>query len=240
MSKSSFTITETKGGISVKKKSNTMANLIENDLAFERTRENNAEFGRAGKAASLFLDAFSPILPSHITRGAYPRLQSAFFAALQQDPENERGERQIALGDLEKLRRFELNNAYKLKSYRVQENMALIDRATGILKVNLPAYVPSNFKRPKKSTHLKMTIGGASIDFVNERFTNAFMATDFVRINKTPVEGFSLEVNLEANSVHPLFMLFSIEFHEVMFGKSGRFRNKKYDAVQIVAVSPRP
>src|SRR3954451_16181300 len=80
-----------KGGISPDK--------IANDPAFERTRENNAEFSRAGKAAKLLRTAFRPIIQNASDSRMVSRLTARMFAVLKQDGVNARGQRNVIDGE---------------------------------------------------------------------------------------------------------------------------------------------
>ena len=240
MTKSNLSITETKNGVSIKKKSNTLARRIESDASYERTRENNAEFGRALKASSLFSDAFRLMIPPHIRRDVMPRLQAVFMKVIQADAVNERGLRQVAQGDPDLLHRFEFNSKRGLKRTLIQDGATIIDRAAGTMKVEIPAFSPLLLEKPQNATHLRLTIGGAAIDFGNERISNAYVSGEHLLITKAPFAPQSLEVNVEAGSTHPLFMVMGIEFFELLHGRMTSFRNRAYDAVQVLAVSPRP
>jgi hypothetical protein len=53
-----ITFFKSKDGYMVRQKGGVPADKILTDPAFQRTRENNAEFGRAGKACRLFRNVF--------------------------------------------------------------------------------------------------------------------------------------------------------------------------------------
>ncbi|RYE50360.1 MAG: hypothetical protein EOP48_19905, partial [Sphingobacteriales bacterium] len=57
-----MTFYKTRDGYVVREKTTVDANRIANDLAYQRTRENGAEFGRAGKAGRCLRTAFKSLL----------------------------------------------------------------------------------------------------------------------------------------------------------------------------------
>lgn len=57
-----ITFVKTKDGYIAKEKTGLTGERIANDPAFQRTRENGAEFGRAGKAGKMLRTAFRSLL----------------------------------------------------------------------------------------------------------------------------------------------------------------------------------
>lgn len=235
-------VKDTKGGISIKRKSGTMARRIANDESFERTREINAEFARAGTAAGVFVDAFRSILARHVARDAQHRLLKLFTKVIQEDAVNEHGQRTVAGGSLDELKRFNFNSAKIFSRGVVPNQAASIDRATGIMKVDFPDISLNSLQKPNSATHLRLMIGGADIDFEKEYVYNAFAATDYILIGKepAPIPASTLSVNLPAGSEHPQFLIAAIQFFKLEHGKMSPLRNRSHDAAQLVAASGRP
>ncbi|MBO9205253.1 MULTISPECIES: hypothetical protein [Niastella] len=68
------------------------------DPAFECSRENTAEFSRAGRAARWLHHGISPGLRNTAHRYASGRLSKSMYKVPQSDPVNERGERKVPKG----------------------------------------------------------------------------------------------------------------------------------------------
>src|SRR5687767_12450782 len=90
------TFVRTKGGVyRAQPKTSVNKERILSDRAFERTRENNAEFGRACKAAALLRLACTFQLKNQKTAGLTPRLMSEMMKVVKLDLVNVRGMRKV-------------------------------------------------------------------------------------------------------------------------------------------------
>ncbi len=153
----------TKGGVSKEK--------IYNDPAFQRTRENMAEFGRAGKAGKLLRTCLNGLLVNSKDSSRVGRLTRAFTIVVKADATNERGMRNVIDGEAELMEGFEMNKNGALTSTLYAPFTATIDRVAGTLVVDIPSFVPLNMvKAPAGTTHFKINSAGAAIDFENETY----------------------------------------------------------------------
>lgn len=91
-------------------------NRIQNDPAFQRTRENGSEFGRAGKGGKVLRNAIRVLLQNAKDKRVVSRLTKDLVAIVKTDTTNERGLRTIQDGDLSLLERFEFNLNGKFRS----------------------------------------------------------------------------------------------------------------------------
>ncbi|MCW3808140.1 hypothetical protein OM074_21150, partial [Marinilabiliaceae bacterium D04] len=96
-------LARTKGGVDGER--------IKKDPAFARTRENGAEFGRAGKAGKLLRSALKTPIAQSADKKVSSRLTSQMVKVIQADVTNGRGERNVVDGDLNLLQGFEFNAA---------------------------------------------------------------------------------------------------------------------------------
>src|SRR3954470_5561000 len=94
-----------KGGVSGKR--------IATDPKFQRTRENGAEFGAAGKAGKVLRTAFRSLLQSTADKRMVSRLTREMIRVLQADAKNERGMRKVIDGEAALLEGFEFNDQGK-------------------------------------------------------------------------------------------------------------------------------
>jgi hypothetical protein len=84
---------------------------------------------------------------------------------------NPRGLRNVIDGEAEFLQDFEINIHGKLSTTLYAPYTVAIDRTTGILSVEIPAFVALNMvAAPSGATHFKINVAGAEIDFEGNRF----------------------------------------------------------------------
>src|SRR5690242_15123541 len=85
------TFYKSKDGYLAKEKSGVPADRIANDPVFQRTRENGAEFGRAGKAGKILRNALRALLQNASDFRMVSRLTTEFIDVIQADVTNARG-----------------------------------------------------------------------------------------------------------------------------------------------------
>src|SRR5690606_27591881 len=142
---------------------------IMNDPAFQRTRENGSEFGRAGKGGKLIRDAIRVLLQNAKDKRVTSRLTKELVVVVQSDPVNERGLRTRQEGDLELLKGFNFNLNGKLNTTLFAPFTFNYDRVTGDVILDLVPFSPTlRIAAPGGTTHFKLVMGGAELDFENE------------------------------------------------------------------------
>lgn len=219
-----------KGGVS--------ADRLKNDPAFQRTRENGEEFGRAGAAGKLLRMAFRTYLQNASDNRMVSRLTKEMIAVVQADATNTRGQRNVLDGELEILEGFEFNIDGKISTTIYTSFTATIDRVTGALQVSIPSFSPANaIAAPEGATHLKLISAGASIDF--EGGTIESVTSESAEIAIAPVAAPAVDLlnQLTANSTHPLFLVLGIEFYQKVNGISYPLKNGRFNGLSIVRVS---
>jgi hypothetical protein len=87
---------------------------IQNDPAFQRTRENGAEFGRAGKGGKVIWNAIRVLLQNAKDKRVASRLTKDLVAITKTDTINARGLRTLQYGNLNLLENFDFNLNGKL------------------------------------------------------------------------------------------------------------------------------
>jgi hypothetical protein len=103
-------------GFLAREKGGVDADRIKNDPNFERTRENGAEFGRAGAAGKLLRTALRALLINIADSRMTSRLTREMVKVIQADSTNVRGQRNVIDGEAELLNGFEFNLDGKLGS----------------------------------------------------------------------------------------------------------------------------
>lgn len=108
---------------------------IASDPAFQRTRENMAEFARAGKACKTLRNAIRPVLQNAKDSRVTSRLTSEMMKVIKADSTSTRGQRNVIDGETELLEGFNCNSNAPLGSTLYLAYAATIARATGELSV---------------------------------------------------------------------------------------------------------
>lgn len=211
---------------------------IASDPAFQRTRENNSEFGRAGKAGQLFRKAFNTLLVNSADNRMTSRLHKLMVKVIQTDLVSGRGMRNVIDGEAELLKDFEFNIRGKLASNFFAAYEGSIDRVTGAIKVTVPSFIPSvMITAPAGTTHYKIISGGAAIDFESGSFTIATSASTALPWNESSTAVLNQTNQVTAASTKPLFLVFGIEYYQEVNASMYPLKNGSYNPLAIVEVS---
>jgi len=211
---------------------------IANDPSFQRTRENNSEFGRAGKAGQLFRKAFNSLLVNSADNRMASRLHRAMVQVIQTDLVSDRGLRNVIDGEAELLKGFEFNIKGKLDSNFFVPYVSAIDRVTGAITVTVPSFVPTTMiTAPSGTTHYKIISGGAEIDFENNRFTIATSASAALPWNGNSSAVLKQTNQVNPESTKPLFLVLGIEYYQEVNGIMYPLKNGSYNPLALVDVS---
>jgi hypothetical protein len=228
---------KTQDGYLARKKSRVSAKRIRTDPAFARTRENIAEFTRSGRAAKLLRTAFSSLLHSAADNRVTSRLNGAMMKVIQADLVNPRGRRNVVDGEAVLLEGFEFNQKGSLTNTFKAIFTPSIDRATGNMTVDIPAFRSAHeIQVPEGATHFRLKAGGAAIDFENNKYSLATSEGAELPITEQTQEALQLAHAVPANSVFPLFLVFGIEFLQLVNGAYSPLNNGAFNALAIVKV----
>lgn len=232
-----ITFYKSKDGYLAREKGGIPADRIANDPAFQHTRENGAEFGRAGKAGKVLRNAIRALLQNASDSRMVSRLTTEMVRVIQEDVTNTRGLRNVIDGEAELLAGFEFNISGKLGTTLYAPFTATVDRAAGTLVANIPAFVPLNMvAAPGGTTHFKIVSAGAEVDFENESFVADSQATAILPWDANPTAVINLNNAVTANSTHPLFLMLGIEFYQQVNGQMYPLKNGAYNALAIADV----
>ncbi|MBN8832964.1 MAG: hypothetical protein ABS68_07825 [Niastella sp. SCN 39-18] len=233
-----ITFYKSKDGYLAREKGGVSADKIANDPAFQRTRENGAEFGRAGKAGKVLRTSLRALLQNASDSRMVSRLTTEMLKVVQADTTNTRGQRNVIDGEAELLQGFEFNINGKLGTTLYAPFTAAIDRATGALTVDIPAFVPIHMiAAPGGSTHYKIISAGVEVDFENETYVVDSQDTAIQPWDATATAAISLANAVTAASTHPLFLALGIEFYQEVNGQMYPLKNGAYNALALVQVS---
>ncbi len=231
------TFFRTSDGFLVRQNNPISASRMATDPAFQRTRENGAEFGRAGKAGKLLRQAFRPLLQHASDSKMVSRLTTEMMKVIQADATSERGLRNVLDGEAALLTGFDFNAGGKLGTTLYAPYTASINRATGALTVDVPSFVPVNvLSAPEGATHYQLLSAGAVVDFENQSFVMDDASTAPLPIDSSPSAGQQLESQVTPASTKPLFLILGIAFYQQVNGTLYPLKNGAFNALQIVAV----
>ena len=232
-----ITFLKTRDGYLAKEKTHISADRIANDPAFRRTRENGAEFGRAGKAGKLLRNAFRASIQSASDAKVVGRLVKSLMAVIKTDTTSDRGLRNIMLGNQNLLLGFEFNVNAKLSTTLYAPYTFNIDRVTGAVSVDLVSFIAANMiAAPGGTTHFKLRAEAAAVDFAQESSVSSLAETALLPWDQSATAVINLQNNLPANSTGPIILVVGIEFSQEVNGNQYPLNNGAYNALAVVAV----
>ena len=233
-----ITFYKTKDGHLAREKGSLDANRIKNDPAFQRTRENGAEFGRAGTAGKTLRTALRTLLLNSSDSRMVSRLTQSMVKVIQADTTSERGLRNVIDGEAELLTGFEFNIRGKLGTSMFAPYTGGINRVSGEISVDIPSFIPSNMiAAPSGTTHFKITSAGAEIDFEADTFVSSNAETAILPWDFTATAVISQINNVTPASTKPLFLALGIEFFQQVNGSMYPLKNGAFNPLALVQVS---
>jgi len=233
-----ITFYKSKDGFMAREKGGLDATRIANDPAFQRTRENGAEFGRAGKAGKYLRTALRSLLQNVSDSRMIARLTKEMMRVIKADEINPRGFRNVIDGEAEFLKGFEFNVNSKLGTTLFAPFVGTVNRVAGELSVGIPSFVPVNMiAAPSGTTHFKIVSAGAEIDFESGNYTADSKTSASIPWDASGTAVISLVNNVSANSTKPLFLVLGIEFYQEVNGSMYSLKNGAFNALALVEVS---
>lgn len=232
-----ITFYKSKDGFIAKEKGGIEASRIATDPAFQRTRENGAEFGRAGKAGKLLRTAFKPLMIHAKDKRMVGRLTQQMVVVLQADSLNKRGLRTVTDGAPELLTGFEFNINGKLSTSLFAPIVPTIDRAAGILSITIDPFDPSKMiNTPAGTTHFKIIAAGAAINFENDTYEVKSSESGLLPWTGDLTAPINLVQTVTPGSTHPLFMVVGLEFFQEVNGEMYSLKSEAFNPLSLVAV----
>jgi hypothetical protein len=232
------TFYKSKDGYLVREKGGVSADRIASDPAFARTRENQAEFGRAGKAGKLLRIAIRPLLQSASDSRMVSRLHKAMMQVVKADSTSSRGQRNVLDGELQLLEGFEFNANGKLGQTFFVLFTTSIDRAAGTLRIALPSFAPLQMiSAPAEATHYQLVAGGGGVGFEDNTHTLQLYSSGILALTPTPGAASNIDFTVPAGTTHPLFLFMGISFFQEVNGSHYSLKNGAYNALAVVKVS---
>lgn len=232
-----LTFFKSKDGYMVKSKSGVSADRIATDDAFQRTRENNAEFGRAGKASKMLRTSLRNIISNTKDSRMVSRLTAHMLKVVQADETNDCGLRKVIDGEATLVEGFDFNINAKLSATVFTPYTVEWDAVSGKATVNIPAFIPKvGIVAPAGTTHYRLFAGIAAVDFEGTTYVGSTATSDAFVFGIDSSADTALALNTEANSIHPVFIAFGVEFLQQVNKKLYSLNNGAFNACIVIKV----
>lgn len=233
-----ITFYKTQDGHLAREKGGIDASRIASDPAFQRTRENGSEFGRAGKAGKILRTSLRALLINSADGRMVSRLTQKMVKVIQADTTSVRGLRNVIDGEAELLQGFEFNIRGKLGTSLFAPFVGTIDRVAGTITVAIAPFIPANMiAAPSGTTHFKIISAGSEVDFEAETFVEAHTETAILPWDNTLTVAISQENAVTAASTKPLFLALGVEFYQEVNGQMYPLKNGAFNPLALVTVS---
>jgi hypothetical protein len=231
-----LTFFKTKTGYQAREKGGVSADRIANDPAYLRTRENNAEFGRACSSSKKLRDVLRSIILLTSDTKMANRLTSRMARIIKADSVNIRGERKVLPQNVGMLKDFSFNASALLNTTFFVNYLTSFDRVSGEILIELLAFNPEvAIAKPAGATHYQFNAAAAIIDFEGEGSTLESTTTASSSLI-TSVAAKQIILNLPPNSTLPMLLVFGISFYQEVNGISYSLNNGAYNAIGIIAI----
>ena len=226
-----------RGDYMARKKGGINGDRIKSERSFRRTRENMAEFARACVASKLLRTALRSSVQFLGDGSASNRLTAAMMRVLKADTLSRRGERNVVKGNVSLLQGFEFNRKAELRKTLLQQFTTSIDRATGNMVVDIPAFIPETMiVVPEGATHLRFRAAGVAVDFAAETFSITTAESPEVPISEEAQGPVQLTVTVPAASSLPLLLVVGIEFQQLANGVVFPLSNGAFNGIAIAKI----
>ena len=190
---------------------------IKNDPAFQRTRENGQEFGRAAKAGKVLRTAFRILIQNAKDRHVVGRMTKSMLEIVKSDKSNLRGQRTVQTGNQSLLRGFDFNIGSPLGSTIYAGYSLAIDRASGTVTITISEFIPDQILSfPSGATHFNLISGVGAIDYSTEAFQVSIVKSADIVIDNTPHELLAQSHELNTNGEQDIYVVLGVEFVEVI------------------------
>ncbi len=222
-------LVKTKGGVSKER--------IQNDPAFERTRENGSEFGRSATSGKLLRMGVRNMMVKAKDNRVSSRLTQVMTQIKNTDASSVRGERNVGKGLATSegktiLKGFNFNNRALLSS--VLFAPFSVDTPTG--EISIQNLKPKNdISYPSGTTHVSL-----SSAYLRINFDSAVSSIEYSPVLNIPINSPSSSQTLTPAGVptgagNDVFVLL-VEFFQEMNGVQYPLKNGAYNVLNIVEV----
>lgn len=218
-----------KGGIS-KEQFETKPSLVN----ARRSRDENKEASLSAKTFSMaFQEAYVKIPNSNL----HNLLMPVMTGLTHSDTVNEWGKRKAAQGNMDILKGFEFSKDARLDSLFTAPYTGSINRVTGLVELEIPAFDPRVMIRNYLSaTQFRLFAAAAEVDFQSGKSIRKVDYSNYFQLNNPSTGPVTLSMQLTSASTLAIFLALGICFYQTLHGERS-FPNKKGAfAMQVVGV----
>lgn len=232
-----MTFFKSKDGLLIRKKGGVSKSRIENDPAFQRTRENGSEFGHNAKMGQLMRKSVANLVMLAKDFRVSSRMSKAMSEVKNLDFTSDRGSRKVWIGmdsaeGKQVLTGFDFNINSRFDS--VFRSQYILDLPTG--KVSITGFNPTtNLSIPQGATHAAFSVAVAAVDFELQRYETTY--SDKENFELTPA---LINLSLTPASMPVLggtsFYYFLIEFFQELNGRQYPLKNNSHNVLYLMEV----
>ena len=232
-----ITFYRTKYGMYARAKGGVSKNRIKNDPAFERTRENCAEFGHNAKMGKLVRNAVSNLLLLAKDSRVSSRLAQTMGRIKNLDLVSVRGQRRVGIGiqgiDGKRiLKGFDFNMASPMQA--VFRGLLDLDPITGV--VVLADFNPAfHLAVPEGATHASLSTAVSLIDFEEGIYHSCFSNKENFGIATATASYTFIPSEFSTGDGISIYF-FLIEFFQEINGVQYSLKNNTYNVLSILEV----
>jgi hypothetical protein len=228
---------KTEEGYRVRTKGGVDGDRIKNDPKYERTRENNSEFGSSATSGKLLKRAVQDLVYNVKDSRLSSRLTTQMMKVKNQDLTSVRGQRNVATGiqtpeGKALLKDFDFNRKAVLQEVLLRDYS--LDTTTGEVVIN--NFIPmQHVQPPEGATHVTLTSG-----FLNFNFETKEKDLQLSNALNLPINGTATTVTLTPAAVPTgtgqSFYFLKVAFFQETNGIQYPLKNGIFNALQIIEV----
>jgi hypothetical protein len=224
-------------GYLVRSRGGVSAKTIATHPAFQRTRENNAEFSNAAKGGRLLRTSLRSTIVNGRDTHMVSRLTSQMLRAVQADTISSRGLRNITGGDAGLLQGFNFNNSASLSATLSVHYTVSFSRSSGTIQLSIEDFIPFKLlTAPAGTTHFRFVAAAAAVNFEDNSYEAATATSANLVYNNIATGTLTLRMALSPNSTDPVFIVLGIEFLQQANGDQYTLHNRAANACSIIKV----
>lgn len=228
-----------RSGYQARMKGGVDSQRIASDPAFQRTRENNAEFGRAASTSKKIRQQLSNLLFYYGDSTLSNRLNSRIHQIQKADTVNPRGQRTFLQEHAGMLKGFQMREKTHLSGIFGEELETSYERSTGDAQLLISPFNPqSSVTLLPGATHIQFVLAAAELDIESEFSPKP----EFIESSYIPLignfSGTNLLVNLNAQPENAVYLIAGIGFYQEVNGAYYPLQNGQFNAMTIVEVYP--
>lgn len=223
-------LVKTKGGVSKER--------IQNDPAFERTRENGSEFGSSASSGKLLRTSLRNLMIRAKDNRVSSRVTQKMTQIKNFDTTSVRGQRNVSMGlstpqGKETLKGLDFNKRAMLSN--VLFAPFTLDGTTG--EITIPNLTPANdISYPSGATHVSFTSAFLRLDFETSENTIEYSPTLNIPIDTASETQTLIPAGVPTSIGHNIYVLL-VEFFQEINGVQYPLKNDAYNVLNIVEVA---